>query len=217
MVLRAISTLNLSGLAAYNIMNQKLLAEGFGTGLLAFVVITSTTTLPIIATPVQAALVLGLLVYTIGSVSGCHINPAVTAGLWSIGKIERPEALRYIVAQCLGGLGAVLLSSVIYGVGGLSFALAPESMTVFAAEVMGTAVLTFGVASVFSGRVNSTMSGLVIGGSLLLGIAIAVQLGSAGILNPALALALGSLNLSYVFGALVGGVLGTRIYQRLIV
>jgi glycerol uptake facilitator-like aquaporin len=86
---------------------------------------------------------------------------------------------------------------------------------VFLAEVLGTALFTFGIASVVAGRVHDAMSGVVVGGSLLFGIIVAVQLGSAGILNPAVALALGSLSLSYVGGAIVGAVLGMQLYRRL--
>jgi len=56
-----------------------------------------------VPTPIVAGLTLGLLVYTIGPISGCHINPAVTTGLFSIGKLEAPAAGGYIVAQVIGG------------------------------------------------------------------------------------------------------------------
>jgi hypothetical protein len=60
------------------------------------------------------------------------------------------------------------------------------------------------------------MSGIVIGGSLLLGITLAAGLGSAGIVNPAVALALGSLNLSYALGSIAGAMLGFNFYKYLI-
>jgi glycerol uptake facilitator-like aquaporin len=196
-------------------MQQKLIAEAFGTFALALAVLaTLSSELPAIATPVAAALVLGLFVYTIGAKSGCHINPAVTLGLWSINKIKTNEAIQYIVAQALGGLIAFGLVSTLLGTS-VSLGMAPESMNVFLAELIGTTLFTFGIAAVVYGKVRDGMSGAVIGGSLLLGITIAAALGSAGILNPAVALALGSLNLSYAAGSVAGAMLGFNFYRYL--
>src|SRR6476660_10154973 len=51
------------------------------------------------------------MVYAIGPISGCHINPAVTLGLLVSGKVDRRFAMGYWVAQILGGIvaAAVLL------------------------------------------------------------------------------------------------------------
>jgi aquaporin Z len=50
------------------------------------------------------------MAYAIGHVSGCHLNPAVSIGLWAGGRFEAGKLLPYIAAQVLGGLvaGAVL-------------------------------------------------------------------------------------------------------------
>lgn len=50
------------------------------------------------------------MAYTIGHISGCHINPAVSIGLWAGGRFPKKELVPYIVAQVLGGVaaGAVL-------------------------------------------------------------------------------------------------------------
>jgi aquaporin Z len=62
-------------------------------------------------TGVSLAFGLSLLamVYSIGPVSGCHINPAVTFGLLLAGKMKRRDALPYVVAQIAGALVATLL------------------------------------------------------------------------------------------------------------
>jgi glycerol uptake facilitator-like aquaporin len=197
-------------------MQNKLIAEAFGTFTLALAVLTSVHVGgAVVATPVLAALVLGLFVYTIGSKSGCHINPAVTLGLWSINKIKTNDAVSYIVVQLLGGLVAFGAASVLLSTAP-TLGMAPESMSVFIAEVIGATLFTFGIAGVVYGKVRDDMSGIVIGGSLLLGIMLAVGLGSAGILNPAVALALGALNLSYALGAILGAMLGMNLYRRFI-
>ena len=60
------------------------------------------------------ALAFGLTVLTmafaIGHISGCHLNPAVSIGLWAGGRFEAKDLLPYIIAQVLGGIaaGAVL-------------------------------------------------------------------------------------------------------------
>ncbi len=50
------------------------------------------------------------MAYTIGSISGCHINPAVSIGLWAGGRFKASELPAYIIAQVLGGIaGAGIL------------------------------------------------------------------------------------------------------------
>ncbi|HEY0964566.1 MAG TPA: aquaporin [Candidatus Paceibacterota bacterium] len=197
-------------------MQKKLVAEALGTFTLTLAVLSSLqmeTT--IISTSVVAALVLALFVYTIGARSGCHLNPAVSLGLWSIGKLKPNEAVSYILAQLLGALLAFGLVSLMLGK--LTLGIPAESAEVFVAELIGAALFTFGIAAVVYGKVADSISGLVVGGSLLLGILLAAQFGSAGIINPAVALALGALNLSYVLGSVIGGVVGMNLYKRVIV
>jgi aquaporin Z len=63
------------------------------------------------------ALAFGLTVltmaYAIGHISGCHLNPAVTIGLWAGGRLEAKEIIPYIVAQVLGGLLAATILYII--------------------------------------------------------------------------------------------------------
>lgn len=64
---------------------------------------------------VGVALAFGLTVltmaYAIGPISGCHLNPAVTFGLWANGRFEGKNVMPYIAAQCIG---AVLGAGVLY-------------------------------------------------------------------------------------------------------
>jgi aquaporin Z len=64
----------------------------------------------VVATALAFGLVLVALVYAIGPISGCHINPAVTLGFIASGRMKLAEGVAYIVAQVLGGIaGAYLL------------------------------------------------------------------------------------------------------------
>ena len=59
------------------------------------------------------------MAYSIGAVSGCHLNPAVTVGLAAAGKHPKNEVLPYIVAQVIGGiLGAAILYAIASGKAG---------------------------------------------------------------------------------------------------
>lgn len=50
------------------------------------------------------------MAYTIGNISGCHLNPAVTIGLWIAGRTGKKEVIPYVIAQVLGGIfGAMVL------------------------------------------------------------------------------------------------------------
>jgi aquaporin Z len=191
---------------------KKYLAEALGTMTLALVVALSIVVKFPVATPILAGLVLLLFVYSIGHISGAHINPAVTIGLWSINKIKTNEALAYIVSQFIGAGIALLLVS--YTVGGPRLIVSDTSLIGFA-EALGMFFFAFGIASVVYGKAPSLMSGVVIGGSLLLGITIAATLGSNGILNPAVAFGIQSFNWMYLLGPMVGSILGMQVYKYL--
>ena len=56
------------------------------------------------------------MAYAIGHISGCHLNPAVSFGLWIGGRFERKDLLPYIAAQVLGGIaGAGILYLIVSG------------------------------------------------------------------------------------------------------
>lgn len=195
-------------------MNTRaLIAEAFGTfGLtLAVLVSLNNPDFPV-PTPVVAGLTLMLFVYTIGPISGCHINPAVTLGLLATDLVDFRHAVGYIAVQFFGGAAALAFGA----------ALFPEpaelvvrnTLLVGVAELLGTLFFLFGIATVVLGGVHESASGVVIGGSLLLGISIAAH-ASNGVLNPAVALGIGSLSLAYVWGPIVGAVMGAGLARIL--
>lgn len=181
------------------------IAECIGTFVLASVVAFSINTPWIIQTPYLAALTLGLFVYMIGPISGSHINPAVTFGLWWHNKITTEAAVRYAGAQLLAGLVVFGLLSILRPNHGVMNGYSFEHLF---GELLGVAVFTFGIGSVVFGKVPEHLSGVVVGGSLLLGISVASLVGSAGVLNPAVALGVGIINPIYLLVPLVGSWLG---------
>jgi len=191
---------------------QKYLAELLGAFALTLAVWFSIRLTMPLATPVAAALTLGLFVYTIGHISGAHLNPAVTLGLMSIKKISIQDGLLYIISQCIGGLAAMIFGRVLTG--GVIRVTTTNDIQVAIVEALGTFILVFGICSVVYKRVQPASAGIVIGGSLLLGIYLASSI-SNGVLNPAVALGIGSLNLMYILGPLVGGVLGAQAFKYL--
>ncbi|WP_057936849.1 aquaporin Z [Algoriphagus resistens] len=60
------------------------------------------------------------MAYAIGHISGCHLNPAVTVGLWVGGRFDSKDVIGYIIAQVLGGLaGAGILYIIATGKAGV--------------------------------------------------------------------------------------------------
>ena len=186
------------------------LAEYFGTFALAFAVIVSLSdpNFPV-PTPVVAALTLGLFVYTIGNVSGCHINPAVTIAAAIIKQITPIKAAGYIIFQVLGGLTAKLIAS-IFIVHSMSWLSPQDTLAIAAGETLGTLFFTFGVATVMLGKTPQQFSGIIIGGSLLLGISISAH-SAYGLLNPAVAIGTGAYSFAYLLAPVVGAVIGMGI------
>lgn len=190
------------------------LSEIIGTFILAAAVGASGQTS--VATPLVAGITLLTLVYVLGPVSGAHVNPAVTAGLWSIGAIKTPEAGKYMVSQLIGGLLAYLALSTFSGLP------LPEAVLIDGSvgEFLGAATLAMGVAMVVKGKVPDAAAGLAVGFSLFTGVLVA-SIGSPGVLNPAVALGIGAWQMDivalviFVLMPLVGGVAGANIAKIL--
>lgn len=109
-------------------LHRKLVAEAVGTALLVFLAVGvatlsfgfkltgSSTSAGVVATAFSFGLVLLALAYTLGPVSGCHINPAVTMGFLVSGRMKVTEAVAFWVAQFIGGiLGALALWGIFSG------------------------------------------------------------------------------------------------------
>lgn len=192
---------------------RKYLAEFLGTfGLTLAVLLSLKSVFPPVPTAVIAALTLGLFVYTIGHISGTHLNPAITLAILSIRKISVKDGIIYILAQFLGATAAFLFASQFFG--GVPLLPVANTLTVGMSEFAGAFFFAFGIAAVVYGRIPSAFSGVVVGGSLLLGISLAAT-ASNGVLNPAVAFGIGSFSLMYVLGPILGAVLGMWVFKML--
>jgi glycerol uptake facilitator-like aquaporin len=165
----------------------------------------------IIATGVVAAFTLAIFVLTIGAVSGSNINPAVTFGLWASGQMKAHKAISYFLAQFAGAFGAFAVAAAFLGGQSYSKFVATGDWKVFAAEAIGTMIFTFGVGCAVIGKKAGVEAALMVGGSLFLGIVFAGFVSGAGVLNPAVALALKSFSWAHVAGPLVGGIVGVFV------
>ena len=124
-----------------------------------------------LATAVAFGLVIVAMAYSIGNISGCHINPAVTLSMLITKKITIKDAVSYWVAQFLGGIigGAFLLiffpASSGLGSNGLFEGKIFESLLI---EIILTFVFILAILGVTSKAKNEQVSGLIIGLTLTL-------------------------------------------------
>lgn len=192
---------------------KKYLAEFLGAFLLTFAVIASLQSGFPLVTPVVAGLTIALVVYTLGGVSGAHINPAVTLGLWAIKKISLSNGLIYIVVQTIGAWLAGAFAAYLFDFS--NTLTVANTLPVFLGEAIGAFVLVLAVCGVVLRANSQAYSGLAIGGALTLGASIA-SIVSNGVLNPAVALGIGSIGLVYILGPIVGAVVAALLARYLI-
>ena len=184
------------------------------------------------------ALAFGLTVvtmaYAIGHISGCHLNPAVSIGLWMGGRFDKKELIPYIIAQVLGGIaGAGILYLIASGKDGFGltggFAAngygehSPDGYNMVAALVTEI-VLTFMFLIVILGATHSKapkgFAGLAIGLALTLIHLISIPVTNTSV-NPARSTsqaifvgdwAMGQLWLFWV-APIIGAVLAGLVYK----
>lgn len=162
-----------------------------------------------------AGLVLAAMVMVIGGVSGAHINPAVTVGLWSARKVRTSTAIVYVGAQMLGGLAAMALIKYFLGQPIESMAQGQFEWKLLIAEAVGAFILLFGiVASIYQKQERNTLA-FVAGSMLTIGIFVASLVPNGGVLNPAVAVGIQSWSWAYAAGPIIGGIVGANLYSLL--
>ncbi|HMJ47549.1 MAG TPA: aquaporin [Ferruginibacter sp.] len=141
-----------------------------------------------------ASLVLMVMVYAGGHISGAHYNPAVTFAIWMRGKMLRKDVLFYWISQLLGAIAAACLAVYFFGVeGNGECAIPADGMTTgIIAELLGTFVLAYVVLNVGTSKetAGNSFFGLAIAASIM---AMAYTIGkySGAGYNPAVFVALG--------------------------
>jgi MIP family channel proteins len=177
------------------------------------------------------AFVLFMLIQSLGVISGAHFNPAVTVALASIRQIRPPEAVLYIIFQCIGGiLGALLTKALLndegaavnYGAVGISDRLSDKVFLGALCEGIGTFFLVWAIIGVAVNPAGlKDWAGLAIGTSLGFLVMIFGPLTGAG-LNPARSLGpalvgnafggAGDFIIAFVLAPVIGGVVAALLY-----
>lgn len=153
---------------------KKYIAEGVGTMLLTLVAcgIAVTSNVDLVASSLAFGLVIVAAAYSIGNVSGCHINPAVSIALLVAGKMTTKECIRYIVAQVIGAfVGSLLLGLILDDFSTLGANGLVGNTTVLVAlvvEVILTFIFTTTILGVTDKKENGHATGIVIGLTLTL-------------------------------------------------
>jgi aquaporin Z len=177
-----------------------LVLGGPGSAVLATGVFTDGGGIGVLGVSLAFGLALLVMAYAIGDVSGCHINPAVTVGLWAAGKLEGRLVPFYVVAQVVGGIVAAgVIWAVASGAPGgfdpdpTNFAvngwgdLSPGGFgfgAMAVAEIVTTALLVLVVLSTTARRFPAAAGGLAVGLTLTLIHLITIPVDNTSV-NPA--------------------------------
>ncbi len=192
-----------------------IVAEFFGTAVLATVAIASAGYFNFTApwyTAVAVGVAMATLVGVIGRVSGAHVNPAITLGLWTLKKVPSPQAIVMVASQLLGGAAALAFVQYVRNADIASVGMSTFDSRVFVAEMVGAAVFGFGVAAAVMQKFEGFQLAFTVGASLMLGILVAA-LAAPGFVNPAVALANNAWDRTTVLAPLLGAVLGMNVYS----
>src|SRR3954466_13607672 len=185
---------------------QRAFAETLGTALLVLVgpgsvvaVLTlagkstpAVTGADLLAFSFAFGLIITALVYALGKVSGCHINPAVTFGLAATKRFPWREVPAYWAGQVIGAVvGGLAIwavfsqSGIDLGMGQTSFNEASTSWgSAIFAEGIGTFILMFAILGIVDKRSPGDFAGIVIGGVVVAIIMVVGPITGAS-LNPA--------------------------------
>ena len=213
---------------------RKSLAEFIGTFVLVFFACGTAAVVGCSGAEPNAAylltaLVFGLVIvamaYSIGNVSGCHINPAVSIAMLVSGKLSFKDFIAYVIAQFAGAIaGAAALMAFIGTEKGLGAnALFKEDILLsILIEVILTFVFVFAILGVTSKIENGAVAGIVIGLSLTLVHILGIYFTGTSV-NPARsfgpALFVGGESLAnvwvFIVAPLIGGVLAALVYKFL--
>ena len=217
-------------------MMKKYFAECIGTAVLTLlgcgtaVFVGCATPAGVAATALAFGLSVIAMAYTIGSISGCHINPAITLGVFLSGRMSLKDAVGYWVGQFIGGLigAAVLLlicSMSNFEMGGANTANAANGITLggaFVIEVIATFIFVLVVLGSTAKNGAGNLAGLAIGLTLVLIHLVCINLTGTSVnparsFGPALLVGGEALKQLWVFivAPLVGGALSAVVWNAI--
>ena len=221
---------------------RRYIAELIGTMVLVLFGCGSAAIAGSILGTVGIALAFGLsivaMAYVIGDISGCHINPAVSIGMWIDGRLDAKDLVLYIVFQCIGAIIGIALLAVIInsapslggylatGLGQNGFGTASsvgiDVIGAIVVEIILTFVFVFTVLGVTKKAENGAVAGIVIGLTLafvhIMGIPLTgTSVNPARSLAPALFLGGQALEQVWVFilAPIVGAIIAGLLYKGL--
>lgn len=218
---------------------KKYAAELIGTFTLVFIgcgsAVIAGTQIGFLGISLAFGLAVLAMVYAIGPISGCHINPAITIAMLVAGKISAKDTIGYIVSQCIGAsIAACVLyyiasglptySIVINGLGQNGFdAHSPMNYPMasgFAAEVVLTFLFLLVIFGATSQKANSKFAGLAIGLALVMIHLVSIPITGTSVnparsLGPALLVGGAALSQVWLFwvAPIIGGVLAALFYK----
>lgn len=160
---------------------RKYISEFVGTLVLVLiacgvaVVVGCSSPAGIIATSFAFGLVIVAMAYSIGNVSGCHINPAVSLAMLITGNMRIKDFIFYVIAQVLGAiagaaiLGVLLGSFKVLGANGFGAAMGATNLWIaLLVECILTFIFVTTILGVTSKKENGHITGLIIGLALVL-------------------------------------------------
>jgi MIP family channel proteins len=198
---------------------RKLAAELFGTYALVFagtgaIVINEVTrgTVSHVGVALTFGLIVLVMIYALGDVSGCHLNPAVTIGFFVARRFEGRWVGPYLACQCVGAILASATLRLMFPSNASLGATIPrgEAVQSFVLELILTLILMFVILSVSAGsKEKGILAGVAIGSVIALEALFAGPISGAS-MNPArsLAPALVSLQFGDLWIYLIAPVLG---------
>lgn len=220
---------------------KKYLAEFIGTFVLTFVGCGAAAlsggvegVLGVLGIAMAFGLAIVAMAYSIGNISGCHINPAVSLAMLINKKMDSKDFIGYVVSQVLGAIVATALlkligsmcNPIITGLGTNGYgSLSYVGLDIWGAliiEVVLTLIFVLAILGVTSKKEFSSVSGIVIGLTLafvhIIGIPLTgTSVNPARSLGPALIAGGQALNQVWVFilGPLLGAVIAAFIWMYL--
>ncbi|MED6216459.1 Nodulin-26 [Stylosanthes scabra] len=221
------------GSCKYFLLFQKMVAELVGTYFLIFTGCAAIAAnndygkqVTLLGIATVWGLVVMIIVYTIGHVSGAHLNPAVTIAFASIRKFPLAQVPAYIAAEVLGGILGSGTVRLIFSGNNLHVQFTGtlptgSNLQSFIIEFIITFFLMFVICGVATdNRAVGTLAGVAIGSTVLLNVLIAAQVSGAS-MNPARSLGPAFVHHEYrgiwiyMVAPTIGAVTGAWVYNIL--